>query len=405
MSNIPNLVNQWFCYAKSKQNRLRNNNIWVFGEWFGDRCGDNSAFLANYIADNHPEIKIYWIAKKACNTEILKPTIQVLQMDSSLASTILSKAGIIVVNQNLLDLTSDGVNRYATAITLNLWHGIMWKQIGHDGDKRKKNILFKIYCFLLDPVQRCKYYIIPSDIYGEKIHSAFGADKSRFIKCGYPRNSLFYNTQQVANCSKELRTAIGASSDATIVTYMPTFRDKGDTIEDLRTIHDKDFLMYLETQNVYIVQKAHFVNQKAGRNNYSMVSDRILCLDDVNPTNLLAATDLLITDYSSCFFDYLILNRPIIHYLYDFEKYKNNDRGLYFEQGEVVCGDVVYTKNDLMRAIIDNLDNPTRYSDRRLKMKKTHATYESEDSCKIIFEQLMKIQEDDIEENSFNWRK
>ena len=51
----------------------------------------------------------------------------------------------------------------------------------------------------------------------------------------------------------------------------------------------------------------------------------------------MAASDILVTDYSSCFFDFLILDRPIIHFLYDYDYYKEKDRGLYYEKEGVIC--------------------------------------------------------------------
>jgi len=392
MKKINGLVEQWNCYRKSKKLNDRDEHIWVFGEWFGNRCGDNSAFLANYIAQKYPEEHLYWIAKNGCNTDFLNESINVLLMDSGEAKELLNKAGVIVVNQNFLDITTSGYNEFATAITLNLWHGIMWKQIGHDGDKRKNNILFKIYCHILDPVQRCKYYVTPSELYGKNIISAFGAKKEGFIKCGYPRNSLFYNPLEVTKSKAEIREMIGACADSIIITYMPTFRDQGDVIEDLRTIEDKEFIDYLDQNDIYIIQKAHFVNKKTGRSEIKTLSDRIICLDDVNPTNLLAGSDMLITDYSSCFFDYLILDRPIIHFLYDFEKYKNVDRGLYYDQKNVVCGDVVYSKAELISAIMNNNNDPGKEAGRRRKMKDIHAQYETEDSCNIIYNKIKEIQ-------------
>ena len=392
MRKINNLLTQWSCYIKSKKNKNRDQHTWVFGEWFGNRCGDNSAFLANYIAQKYPEEHLYWIARKECNTEILDPSINVLLMDSYEASKTIDTAGIIVVNQNFLDITSSGHNRFATAITVNLWHGIMWKQIGHDGDKRKNNLLFKTYCSLLNPIQRCKCYVTPSELYGEKIISAFGAKKEGFIRCGYPRNSLLYNADEVNECKEEIRNMIGADSHSIIISYMPTFRDKGDAIEDLRFIHDKSFIEYLKQNDIYIIQKAHFVNKKEGRDIVETAFDRILYLDDVNPTKLLASSDLLITDYSSCFFDYLILDRPIIHFLYDYEKYKNDDRGLYYSQEEVVCGDVVYSTTELTNAIINNINHPEKEAERRHRMKSIHAKYETEDSCDIIYSQIKSRQ-------------
>ena len=105
---------------------------------------------------------------------------------------------------------------------------------------------------------------------------------------------------------------------------------------------------------------------------------------------MLAAADVLITDYSSCFFDYLILDRPIIHYLYDYEYYVNSDRGVYYDLMDVVAGDTPKTIQELLTSIAENLKNPKLNHDLRNKRKGEFITYESEANSKIIYERIME---------------
>ena len=70
--------------------------------------------------------------------------------------------------------------------------------------------------------------------------------------------------------------------------------------------------------------------------------------DDIN--DLYIAADLLITDYSSVFFDYAILNRPILFYMYDMEEYRDEMRGFYLDIGELP-GSVVKTEGELVDII------------------------------------------------------
>jgi len=73
----------------------RDKKIWVFGEWFGERCGDNCTYLANYIVKRHPHIQVCWIANRETNLEILDTNIQVFERDSNAARCILKKAGVL----------------------------------------------------------------------------------------------------------------------------------------------------------------------------------------------------------------------------------------------------------------------------------------------------------------------
>lgn len=72
---------------------------------------------------------------------------------------------------------------------------------------------------------------------------------------------------------------------------------------------------------------------------------------DINEIYLMA--DLLITDYSSVFFDYANLKRPIIFYTYDIESYRDRLRGFYFNLENEAPGSVVKTSEELVSAILN----------------------------------------------------
>ena len=65
----------------------------------------------------------------------------------------------------------------------------------------------------------------------------------------------------------------------------------------------------------------------------------------------MSEADLLITDYSSCYFDYLIVDKPIIYFNYDYKEYINESRDLYFDYEEMTSGIKVKKINDLGKVI------------------------------------------------------
>lgn len=104
----------------------------------------------------------------------------------------------------------------------------------------------------------------------------------------------------------------------------------------------------------------------------------------------MAASDMLVTDYSSCFFDYLLLDRPIIHYLYDYDFYKDKDRGLYYGKEEVVCGPAPETVPELVAAIREGIENPGLHRALRQARMRRFMTYEGPDSCERILQEILK---------------
>ncbi len=99
------------------------------------------------------------------------------------------------------------------------------------------------------------------------------------------------------------------------------------------------FFENMKKNKIVIVTKLHFAS-KMFHNDFITDNDLLINLDeslDVYP--ILKESDLLITDYSSVYFDYLYLDREIVFYPYDLDYYKNDDRGLMFEYNEFTPGE------------------------------------------------------------------
>ncbi len=376
----------------------RNPVIWVFGEWFGERCYDNSLALANYVVKNFPDIKVYWASKSGQHYPNLDSRADIIKFGTKEALSVYRVAGVVFMNQGLGDFSEEGYDYFDGAIKVNLWHGVMWKRIGHDGSKYN-NVFYRFYTQLTDFAFNADYYLATSEEYAKVCISAFGASKNNIIRAGYPRNAMFYSTQELLKAKKKTidllchKTKKKWSYNTRIITYMPTFRDKVAEVFSCEALADNhDFMKWLDENNIVILQKAHFITQKRKNNtNISTESDRIIELDDINPQVLLAASDLLITDYSSCFFDYLILDRPIVHFLYDYDFYKGKDRGLYYKKEDVVCGDIAMNLEKLSQLIIQNMINPLKTHDLRIRRMKKFMTYENEKSCENICNGIFKI--------------
>lgn len=75
-------------------------------------------------------------------------------------------------------------------------------------------------------------------------------------------------------------------------------------------------------------------------------------------------SDLLITDYSSVFFDYAHLNRPMLFFTYDLERYASVLRGFYFDFEAVVPGPLLKESNQVIDYITDITANSKQYADK-----------------------------------------
>ena len=255
-------------------------------------------------------------------------------------------------------------------IFIQCWHGTPLKRLGCDIEIEKGNKateLKDIHKSYVEDAKKYDYFISPSKFATEKFCSSFGLNKLNkeniIIEKGYPRNEyLFKYKQEEANKIKE---KINIPKNKKVILYAPTFRDnqfqegKGHTYKlginllRLKEELDEDYIIlmrlhYLVSNNIDVSQFKNFVYD---------VSD----YEDIN--ELYVIPDLLITDYSSVFFDYANLKRPILFYMYDLEEYKNNIRDFYIDLDELP-GPIVENEKDLI-ANIKNIENINKeYADK-----------------------------------------
>ena len=219
---------------------------------------------------------------------------------------------------------------------LNTWHGTPLKKLGLDiqevniagetTDKYHQSI--KKECRLWDGL------IAPSDYAARCFQSAFALEEATCLKIGYPRNDLLvmHSEEKAAHIKK----ALGLDEKTTVFLYAPTWRDqqkeKGQYQFQLPFDLDR-VLTLLPKESVLLVRMHYLVSESF---DFTKYHSRICDVSNYPEMNeLLLISDCLITDYSSSFFDYALLNRPILFYMYDKESYIQEIRGTYFSLEEL----------------------------------------------------------------------
>ncbi len=110
----------------------------------------------------------------------------------------------------------------------------------------------------------------------------------------------------------------------------------------------------------------------------------------IDTQELLYISDFLISDYSSCYIDYLLMNKPIILYFYD--NYKNEDTGLYFdvEKAENAPGKTIFREKDLFESLKNWIGQGDDESDLRQKFLDLYFTHQDGDSSARIADDILK---------------
>ena len=357
-------------------------NRWVFGAWFGDRVSDNPYALYNYVKHKMPNVECIWITNDIDAEK--KLNINTIKRNSIIAIWKCLTAEVAVMNQGYLDFGD--YNWIHNSYKVQLWHGVPWKKIGEDTSRTKKGALYRFShkTFLFS--NKCDLYIAPSEETRKVIRSAFLTDDSSILSVGQPRNELLMDSKACNDARMKLQETFGGYQK--IIAYLPTFRDNENNTFSFLDIGD-EILPILKKYNACILEKQHYV-RKGKTNHSNEVFTSIINAEKYDTQEILASADVLITDYSSCFFDYLLRDKPIIHYAYDFEYYKGEDRGFYYDIDYVAAGHVVSRTTDLVAQIDRILSGEDDEAEKRQIVRERFDTYESKNNSEIIANEIIQ---------------
>jgi CDP-glycerol glycerophosphotransferase (TagB/SpsB family) len=286
---------------------------------------------------------------------------------------------------------------------IQLWHGYPIKKIEYDNefDKSiqlcKKRVTFKEQIIWSFRFMRCVKYnllLIPST--NKKIikifKSAFRFDK--YILVGYPRNEFLLYPEKFLNWDKFISNIYQKikilKNEYKIVLFLPTFRDDDSlfiTKNDLLKLND-----FAKKKNFIFVIKPHPWDIVLDRFLKELNLKNIVRIDrfeDIYP--YLHLSDMLITDISSIGFDYLLIDKPILHFFPDKEKYMKNMRDVYFNLKDILSGPLIENIDELLymidKILIKNIDE---YEIQRKKIKKL-VFGEIEHNSDLIYKGILHV--------------
>ncbi len=275
------------------------------------------------------------------------------------------------------------------------WHGTPLKRLGFDIKVGGVNALHTVkdwqHLYEYDAT-RYSYMVSPSRFVTDVYISAFNLKHINKDKCiletGYPRNdALFTFDDKYVN---KLKKDLNIPKDKKIILYAPTWRDNQHTSGVGYTYKvDVDFdLLQKELGNEYIILfRAHyFVANSFDFEKYKGFIYDVSHYESINDLYVIA--DMLITDYSSVFFDYAILKRPIIFYMYDLKAYQEDIRGFYIDLKELP-GNIVENEKDLIIEI-NNMKNNFKYDERYQKFHDKFNSLEDGEATKRVLKKIME---------------
>lgn len=263
----------------------------------------------------------------------------------------LRRAGYWIANYRMLDYQHPRKGQ----VYVQCWHGTPLKRLGYDikASDNAMNSIEEIRSKYKTDAEKFSYLLSPSPFASEKFASAWNLNAThqthKIIEEGYPRNDRLINANEEERA--EIRSKLGVG-DKRVILYAPTWRDNQHISGEgysYRTEVDFDMLKESLGDKYVILFRAHYlVANSFDFARYEGFVRDVSGYDDIN--ELYLASDLLITDYSSVFFDYSNLGRPIIFYMYDLDQYENEMRGFYLSIDELP-GPIVTAEKELINEI------------------------------------------------------
>lgn len=281
---------------------------------FGGKKFDDSPkiILEKMLDDKRYENHIFYIGLQDFSSiTVDDKRVKLIKMDTPYYFYTVMSSKIWITNSSV-ERSFVSIKRKGN-IYVNTWHGTPLKKMGADLPRENK-------AFRIDAKMKCDIFLSQSEYESEIFARAFSIKKAKIKKIGLPRNDELGKMK--LEQKNIIRENLDISPDKIIILYAPTYRefDKKNKIE-LNWIDNLD-------SKYFVLVRAHY--EVASRVEFEKRKNILDVGRYSNINELMEVSDILVTDYSSVFFDYSITNKKIVLYCYDYCTYIK-ERGLYFD--------------------------------------------------------------------------
>ena len=317
----------------------------VFCNMKGIRYGDNPMYISEILHKKKLDYEIVWLIDRRVDANI-PSYIKVVQYGfwNNMRELATAKVWVDSNTKNL------GTYKSKEQLYIQTWHGSYGiKKVALDRKDDLPKIDTKLYPFN----SAITDIMVSNSKRTTEIYRNAFAFKNTILEVGSPRNDIFFSK----NCDEisfAVKQHFGIDTEGHIALYAPTFRENYNI--DFFNIDMKKLEQELSDKFggiFYLFVRLHPQNLKEAKNIKCV--DRVLNVSDYSiMQDLLVAADILITDYSSCMFDFITKPKPCFIYAPDLEEYER-DRGNYFKMSELPFP--LAQSNDELISNIINFDN------------------------------------------------
>lgn len=329
---------------------------------FPDFAGNAKALYEYMVKTYNDNMNYTWIVYNEATVEILKKKgINAILIGTDEFKKYIPKTNVFFTTH--ANLAEDKL-KAKNSIYIELWHGIGPKPVGF----LTKNLSQKDEDWYNHIKEIIDYMIVPSEFWRPIMSAMFNINVKRILPLGLPLLDEIKKSNGRQNLEKVLGIDIGKYKK--VIMYMPTFK-KGcgrklestynkQNILNFYDYSDNDLIKYLKGNNYLLVVKRHPSDEaqyaEIENDNIKNLNNNMSNKLGLNVNNILNASDLLITDYSSIGTEFSFLDKPVIYIATDLEEYKNN-RGIILDDYNFWVGnECCFSFEELLEKINQNID-------------------------------------------------
>ena len=307
----------------------------LFSAWFGKKYADSSMYMYEYLLDKHKFRPVWFTRNKEVYQQLTNKQYPVILSGTFKAFWYLVRAKMYVSTIQFSDFPPYCLTN---CIYFDLDHGFQVKE----GPERPQWLLS--YTELLR--KNVDYYHSASSYFCmDKVSSYYQVEPRRVALVNKPRMDVLFDPHLRAGYNDIVNKLKGGKK---AIVWMPTHRSDGTVKIDVSKLLDLNRIQELcENRNAVFFIKKHFYhkNEVSDLEAFSRIFD--ITNEEIETQTFLYQADVLITDYSSCYIDYLALDRPIVLYAYDMEDYLSKERNIFVPFSENNVGPKVQNTDQL----------------------------------------------------------
>ena len=309
--------------------------LYIFWWWGWNNFSWNTKAMFLYFLKKNNTKQIFYLTR---NKKLFKSNIpNLVKINSIKWYWLFIRAEIIFINNWTWDVSNSSQQLWKFKI-INLWHWDPIKQIWINSNlKLQNNFLFRL-SFKLFNNKNIKFITTSSKISANNLKNAFITNNIKVTWLA--RNDIFFKWNEYLEFY-DIKKILNIYNYNKIIIYTPTFRDNKKNISPFSNSFLSQLNKYLKINNYIFLIKWHPNTNIILSKKHSNIKDISKIEFDIQ--ELLKYTDLMITDYSSIYIDFLLTYKPIIFYAYDLEKYLKKNRDMYFNYKDVII------KNNLIK--------------------------------------------------------